>query len=72
MRRANRTCPQLRTAALVFPAKMGLVMLQIVVWALLTGGVTGAVWVGIVLLQREPARPPARNAETQLHPTPPH
>jgi hypothetical protein len=27
-------------------------MLQLVTWALLTGGVTGAVWVAIVLLQR--------------------
>lgn len=26
---------------------------QIVIWALLTGGITGAVWVGIVLLKRQ-------------------
>jgi hypothetical protein len=28
-------------------------MLQIVLWALATGGITGAVWVGIVLMGRQ-------------------
>ncbi len=28
-------------------------MMQIVLWALATGGITGAVWVGIVLLGRQ-------------------
>ncbi len=28
-------------------------MLNTVLWALLTGGVTGAVWIGIVLFQRQ-------------------
>ena len=27
--------------------------MQIVLWALLTGGLTGAVWVGIVMYQRQ-------------------
>jgi flagellar motility protein MotE (MotC chaperone) len=27
--------------------------MQIVLWALLTGGITGAVWVGIVMYQRQ-------------------
>jgi hypothetical protein len=28
-------------------------MLQLLAWALLTGGITGGVWVGIVLVQRQ-------------------
>jgi hypothetical protein len=28
-------------------------MLQVIVWALVTGGITGAVWVGVVLFDRQ-------------------
>ena len=35
-------------------------MEQIVIWALLTGGITGGAWVGIVLLRRQ-----QRQAEEQ-------